>query len=185
MHAQTTLKPTASLVTSVTASDTNADAKPNAKPIHDALSSIIIMMEDAKLYNKDIYVMYADFKDAVNAADHRTMFKHMRKLGMPFSVVDVCDQLYGMSTTDYITPYGSTPSIDINRGTLQGDTLSPFLSTLSLEPFLRWPTLGSRGYLPSTPATNVDSTEPTDTYPGHGFADDLSLATGSPPDMSI
>jgi hypothetical protein len=53
------------------------------------------------------------------------MFKNMRQLGIPPTFVDTCEQLYGVSTTDYITPYGSTPSIDINRGTLQGDTLSP------------------------------------------------------------
>jgi hypothetical protein len=35
------------------------------RSIHDALSSIIMMMEDVKIYNKDIYVMYADFKDAL------------------------------------------------------------------------------------------------------------------------
>jgi hypothetical protein len=29
------------------------------------------MMEDAKLYHKDFYVMYADFKGAFNAANHR------------------------------------------------------------------------------------------------------------------
>jgi hypothetical protein len=53
------------------------------RSIHDALSSIIMMMDDAKLYHKDFYVMYADFKGALNAADHRIMFKHMRQLGMP------------------------------------------------------------------------------------------------------
>jgi hypothetical protein len=105
------------------------------RSIHDALSSIIIMVEDAKLYNKDIYVMYADFKGAFNAADHYIMFKHMRQLGMPSTAVDTCEQLYGVSTTDYITPYGSTPSIAINHGTLQGDTFSPFLITLFLERF--------------------------------------------------
>jgi hypothetical protein len=105
--------------------------------IHDALSSIIMMMEDAKPYNKDIYGMYADFKGAFNAADHRIMFKHMRQLDMPSIFVDTCEQFYGVSTTDYITPYGSTPSIDIKRGTMQGDILSPFMFTLFLEPFLR------------------------------------------------
>jgi hypothetical protein len=75
------------------------------------------MMEDAKTNNKDIYMMYMDFKGAFNAADYRIMFKHMRQLGMPPTFVDTCEQLYGVSTTDYITPCGSIPYVDINRGT--------------------------------------------------------------------
>jgi hypothetical protein len=128
--------------------------------INDALSSIIMTMEDAKLHNKDIYVMYADFRGAFNVADHRILFKHiMRQLGMPCTFVDTCEHIYGVSSTDYITPYGPTPSIDRNRGTLQGDTLSPFLFTLFLEPFLRWLTVNSRGYRPCPLATNVDPTK--------------------------
>jgi hypothetical protein len=129
--------------------------------------------------------MYADFKGVFNAAYHRIMLKHMRQLGVPSTFVDTCKHLYGVSSTDYITPYGPTPSIDINRGTLQGDTLSPFIFTLVLEPFLRWLTVGSRGYRPGPPATNVDPAEPTATHPKHGFADDLSLATRSTPSMAI
>jgi hypothetical protein len=129
--------------------------------------------------------MCADFKGAFNAADHCIIFKHMRQLGMPPTFIDTCEHLYGISSTDYITPYGPTPSIDIYRGTLQGDILSPFLFTLFLEPFLRWLTVGSRGYRPGPAATKVDPIEPTATYSGHGFADDLSLATGSTPNMSI
>jgi hypothetical protein len=88
------------------------------RSIQDALASIIMMMEDAKSYKKDIYIMYARFIGAFNAADHRIMFKHVLQLGMPPTFVDTCEQLYGVSTTTYITPYGSPPSIDINRGTL-------------------------------------------------------------------
>jgi hypothetical protein len=35
-------------------------------------------MEDARIYTKDNYLMYADFKGAFNATDHRIMSKHMR-----------------------------------------------------------------------------------------------------------
>jgi DNA-binding FrmR family transcriptional regulator len=133
--------------------------------IHDALASIMMMMEDAQTCNKDIYIMYADFKGAFNAVDHRIMLKHIRQLAMSSTFVDTCEQLHGVSTTDYITPYGSTPSIDIKRGTLHGDTLSPFMCTLYLEPFLRWLTVDSRGYRSGAPTTNDDPTECTATYP--------------------
>jgi hypothetical protein len=63
------------------------------------------------------------------------MSKHTRQLGMLPTFVDTCEQLYGVSTKDNITPSGSTPSIDSNRGTLFCDTLSPFLFTLFLESF--------------------------------------------------
>jgi hypothetical protein len=77
-----------------------------------------MMMEGAKIHNKDIYVMCADIKGTFNAAHHNIMFKHMRQIGMPSTFVDACEQLYGVSTTEYVTPYGSTNSIYINRGTL-------------------------------------------------------------------
>jgi hypothetical protein len=52
------------------------------------------------------------------------------------------EQLYGVSTTPCITLYGPSSSIDINRGTPQGDKLSAFVFTLFLEPFLWWLTVG-------------------------------------------
>jgi hypothetical protein len=145
-------------------------------------------MEDAKIYNKDIYMMYPDSKGAFNVADHRIMFKHMRQTGMPSTLVDTNEQLCGVSTTDYITPYGPTPFIDINCGTLRGDTLSPFLVTLFLEnPSSVSSQSVADATAPKPPPLmlNADPSEPTATYPGHGFADDLSLATGSPTNMTI
>jgi hypothetical protein len=58
------------------------------------------MLKDGKIYNKDIYIMYADFKGAFNAAHYRIIFKHMWKLDMPSTFVDTCEQLNGVSTTN-------------------------------------------------------------------------------------
>jgi hypothetical protein len=59
--------------------------------IHDAQASIIMMMEDANIYNKEIYIMYVDFKGAINATNHRIMFKHTRQLDMSSTFDDTCE----------------------------------------------------------------------------------------------
>jgi hypothetical protein len=84
------------------------------RSIHDALPFMMMMMGDTKIYNKEFYIIYAAFKGAFNAVDHRIMFKHMRLLGMPSTFVATYQQLYGVFTTNYNTPYGPTPYIDIN-----------------------------------------------------------------------
>jgi hypothetical protein len=60
----------------------------HSRSIHEALASLIMTIEDAKSHNKDLYIMYANFKGTLNGADQRIMFRHMRKLGMPTSFVD-------------------------------------------------------------------------------------------------
>jgi hypothetical protein len=73
------------------------------RSIHDALTSIITIMEEAKICNKDMYIKYVDFKGAFSA-DHRIIFLHMRQLGMLSTFLDTSEQLYGVSTTNYNTP---------------------------------------------------------------------------------
>ncbi len=41
---------------------------------------------------------------------------------------------------------GKTDAVRINRGTIQGDSLSPFLFLIFMEPLLRWLQSGGRGY---------------------------------------
>jgi hypothetical protein len=69
--------------------------------------------------------------------------------------------MYGVATTKNITQYGPTPSIDINIGTRQRESLSPSIFNIFLEPLLRWLTMGSRGYHPGSHKTNADPNEPT------------------------
>ena len=111
----------------------------------------------------------------------------MRELGIPECYVATCEQLYQASSTYYTTPHGNTTDIPIERGTLHGDTLSPFLFTLFLEPLMRWLKVGSRGYQPSSSSSSTTAMdgETFVTYDEHGYADDISITTGTLHDMKI
>ena len=128
-----------------------------------------------------MYTAYADFKGAFNGSDHRSMFSFMRQVGLPECYVQTCEQLYAASSTAYITAHGQTPQIPINRGTLQGDTLPPFLFTLFLERLMRWIKCWGRGYVPQ--CTKEVEGEFTITYDEHGYANDISITTGSLVDL--
>jgi hypothetical protein len=74
-----------------------------------------------------------------------------------------------------MTPYGNTPTIPIHRGTLQGDTLSPFLFTIFMEPLLRRLSIGSKGYKPKHHLELPESIHMT--YDDHGY--DVSITPGT------
>jgi hypothetical protein len=82
-----------------------------------------------------------------------------------------------------MTLHGNTIPLPIYRGTLQGDTLSPFLFTIFMEPLLRWLAVGSRGYKPTYQPHKSTST--IITYDDHGYADDVSITAGSIQDLKI
>jgi hypothetical protein len=107
--------------------------------------------------------------------DHIILFKTMRDLGFPECYINTCEHLYKASGTYYMTPHGSTLTMPIHRGTLQGDTLSPFLFTIFMEPLPRWLSKGSRGYKPTHQHQTPTCTYMT--YDDHGYADDISITT--------
>jgi hypothetical protein len=82
-----------------------------------------------------------------------------------------------------MTIHGNTIPRSIYRGTLQGDTLSPFLFTIFMKPLLRWLAVGSRGYKPSYQPHKSTST--IITYDDHRYADDISITAGSIQDLKI
>ena len=82
-----------------------------------------------------------------------------------------------------MTLHGNTTPLSIYRGTLQGDTLSPFLFTIFVKPLLRWLVVGSRGYKPTYHPHK--STSIIITYDDHGYADDVSITPGSIEDLKI
>ena len=87
-----------------------------------------------------------DFFEAFDTTNHDKLLWIMYDLGYGTDAVEVVRDLYTGVTTRVRTPFCFTPNINVDRGTIQGDSLSPFLFILYLEPLLRWLTHGGREY---------------------------------------
>jgi hypothetical protein len=89
----------------------------------------------------------------------------MCDLGYPTDAVSLVGNIYSYSTTIFSgNSFGQTPPINIQHGTIQGDTLSPYLFLVFLEPLLRWIQRGNHGYTFKTSDSTICST---------AYADDL------------
>ena len=72
--------------------------------------------------------MYIDFKNAFGSIDHTRLLAIMKDLGYPEDVVKLVGNIYSHSNTIFTGVYfGQTQKIPIQRGTIQGDILSPYL----------------------------------------------------------
>ena len=101
-----------------------------------------MVLEDARLNGQDIFTLMVDLKEAFDTINHQKMYQIMQDLLYPRDAVQVVRGLYENAFTQVVTPHRNTPPIKVQRGTLQGDSLSPFLFILYLEPLLRWLSVG-------------------------------------------
>jgi hypothetical protein len=144
------------------------------------MEMMVMALEDAHLTRQDIYLLQADMTEAFDTICHDKLLMILYDLGFPTDAIEVVKDLYTGATTKIHTPHGQTPSLEFNRGTIQGDSLSPFLFIMYLEPLLRWLKAGNKGYMvgalqPEGPAVQAQYQISDIT-----FADDVNILTGGP-----
>jgi hypothetical protein len=95
----------------------------------------------------------------------------MADLGYPQDAINLIGNIYSNSSTIFLgSHFGKTTPVHIQRGTIQGDTLSPYLFIISLKPLLRWLERGNLGYTLKTSQYTFNSV---------AYADDLATITSN------
>ena len=129
---------------------------------------------DAHTSKKDIVLCYLDFKGAFPSTVHEQLVRTLEFPGFPSDFTLLISNLYNGASTQFITPHGHTPPVEIGRGTLQGDPLSPLLFDLMIEPLIRWLNAADKGYNITSCGLELSS---------KWYADDGTLLTNSVDDL--
>ena len=147
------------------------------------LQTLVMALEDARLTGQDTYALLVDFTSAFNMINHDTLLTVMYDLGFPTDAIEVVRDLYTGATTQVRWGSSLTEPIPIERGSIQGDSLSPFLFLVYMEPLLRWLHVGGRGYKCGC-LCDADA-RLTNHLSSAAYADDLAILTNKLSDLKI
>jgi hypothetical protein len=92
-------------------------------------------LEGTKFTTRDTYISYIDFKMFVASLTMPSFYYHVRP---KIDTINLMGNIYLNSTTPL--PF------KINRGIIQGDTLSPYLFMIFFQPLLHWLSQCFRSY---------------------------------------
>jgi hypothetical protein len=99
--------------------------------------TVNMMIDDAMSYNKELYVMSLDFKDAFGSVPHELLKYNLLKSGFSEDLVGVIVDSYSGASSNIVASKGVGSSISIRRSVKQGCPLSPTLFNLCLDPPIR------------------------------------------------
>ena len=146
----------------------------------DQLQQLVHVLEDARLHKQDAYCLVVDLKAAFNSTDQDKLLYIMHSLGFGTDAIEVVRGLYTGATTRIRLPACRTDPVSVDRGTVQGDSLSPFLFLVYLEPLLRWLHAGGRGYKHGALSDAPLIERLRHAVSSLAYADDLNIMTGGP-----
>ena len=105
----------------------------------------------------------------------------MHDLGVPEDAIEVIAEVYTDAITKIKLYFAEIGPIKIERGTIQGDTLSPLLFLIVIEPVLRWLQSVGRGYKYGSLSKSLHADHTTSTS---ACADDMLAAALTASDLT-
>jgi hypothetical protein len=131
-----------------------------------------LIMDDARIHNKQIHTLYLDLAKAYDSVPHELIKRTLMYYKIPKREIIRIMEIYKDNKAIIYTPHGKTESIPIKNGVKQGDTLSPLLFILVINVLLESLENTNAGY---TFHKNKNLHIPCISY-----VDDLTLFTDSP-----
>ena len=122
------------------------------------------------------YLVFIDFAAAFPSAEHKLLILMMKWLNLPTYLINAVKAMYNGAYTRIKLPKGYSKAIPIERGVLQGATISPSLFSIILEILLRMLAIYEGIKLQNKLSNAVKVTN-------SAFADDLNLASESKKEM--
>lgn len=147
--------------------------------------NLVNAIEDAAVSKQDLLVLYIDFSSAFTSVDHACLLQTMTHLGFPGDAVRVIENLYTGANTRVVHADCTSRPIHIRRGTIQGDSLSPFLFLVYIDPLLKWLQNGGRGYSFGCLSSLPKPDRLRYRMAGQAYVDDLAITTNNIEDMGV
>ena len=147
-----------------------------------AVQTFTKLINDRNANKTPLYATFCDFFKAFDTISHQVIEYVLREMQYPEVLVKaVVSTLHG-SKAKFITPFGYTREIDINRGVKQGDITSPTLFILVFAPFLFQL---QEAHVRAASNLSPDSVESALDINNLAFADDLALLAEREEDMKL
>jgi ribonuclease HI len=138
------------------------------------IAKLQYVVSEAKRLGKTIYVAYLDWFNAFCSLSLEKMYQALVAMGMSEPDMGIIRQAHAGAWVQVSTPFGSTATIQVTRGTPQGDCLSPLLFVFFINICLRKISATGKGFVHSCGVRRNAAC----------FVDDIALLAGNAEDMN-
>jgi hypothetical protein len=95
------------------------------------------IIEMQKRQHQPLYICYVDLNKAYDSVEIWFLMQSLRRLGFSAEMQAIIQNIYSQNNIQIITPWGITHPFQSLRGVRQGDTLSPILFNICIDPLLQ------------------------------------------------
>ena len=108
----------------------------SGKSTNNYLTILRLIIDDAKLKNKELYIALLDIQKAYDSVPLIAIELSLRRLAIPEQFINIIKCLHNNRTLQISTPYGLGPEFTPSVGLPQGDKISCILWNIFYDPLL-------------------------------------------------